>query len=117
MSTDYTRRDANGRPVSDAEYDSTTRPVYAAETPRHDVVAREKERFGGMKFGAAFFGWLTAIGTVVLLTAVVGAVGAALGISWATRVKEAADAASQAPQPPSIIASIAIAVGLFAAYL
>jgi hypothetical protein len=117
MSTDYTRRDADGRPVSDAENDSTTRPVYAADTPRRDVVAREKERFGGMKFGAAFFGWLTAIGTVVLLTAVVGAIGAALGISSGTTVEEAADAASQDPQTTSVIGAIALAIVLFVAYL
>ena len=24
---------------------------------RREVVARQKEEFGGMKFGAAFFGW------------------------------------------------------------
>ena len=118
MSTDYPRHDATGRPVSDAEYDSTTAPVYAYETPRHDdVIAREKARFGGMKFGSAFFGWLTAIGTVVLLTAVVTAIGAALGIGTGTTVEEAADAAAGDPATFSIIGAVAIAVVLFVAYL
>src|SRR5690242_19419017 len=31
------------------------------------VLARQKERFGGMKAGSAFFGWLTATGTTVTL--------------------------------------------------
>src|SRR5918998_4055266 len=48
---------------------------------RREVVAREKERFGGMKFGACFFGWLTATGMAVLLTALLAAAGAGLGIA------------------------------------
>ena len=117
MTTDDPRRDTAARQVSDAEYDSKTAPVYASQTPRHEVVAREKERFGGMKFGSAFFGWLTAIGTVLLLTAVVGAVGAALGMGTGTTVEEAADAASQDIQTTGVIGAIAIAVVLFVAYL
>src|SRR6187431_3027333 len=80
------------------------------DSPRHDiVVAREKERFGGMKFGSAFFGWLTAIGTVVLLTAVVGAIGAALGIGTGTTAEDAGTF--------TIVGAVAIAVVLFVAYL
>ncbi|GAA1839969.1 hypothetical protein ACFFOM_06230 [Microlunatus capsulatus] len=44
-----------------------------------ELVARQKEQFGGMKFGCSFFGWLTATGTAVLLTALLAAIGAALG--------------------------------------
>jgi hypothetical protein len=40
---------------------------------------REKEHFGGMRFGSAFFGWLTATGLFVILTAVAGAVAALFG--------------------------------------
>jgi hypothetical protein len=46
---------------------------------RRDVAAREREAFGGVKVGAAFFGWLTAFGTAVILTAILAATGAALG--------------------------------------
>ena len=45
------------------------------------VVARQKERFGGMKFGATFFGWLAAAGAGVLLTALLASLGAAIGLS------------------------------------
>lgn len=57
--------------------------AHAANTPynRQDVVAREKERFGGMKFGACFFGWLTATGMAVLLTGLLAAAGAGLGLA------------------------------------
>jgi len=50
--------------------------------PQHsDVVGRQKEAFGGMKFGSCFFGWLTASGTAVLLAALVTGIGTALGFS------------------------------------
>jgi hypothetical protein len=48
---------------------------------RQEVVARQRERFGGMKFGACFFGWLTATGMAVLLTALLAAAGAGLGLA------------------------------------
>lgn len=44
---------------------------------RETVVAREEERFGGIKIGAAFFGWLTATAMAVLLAALVTAAGKA----------------------------------------
>ena len=48
------------------------------DTSRRGVVEREKATFGGVKIGSAFFGWLTAIGTTVLLSALATALGAAL---------------------------------------
>jgi hypothetical protein len=48
---------------------------------RSEVVARQRERFGGMKFGACFFGWLTATGMAVLLTALLAAAGTGLGLA------------------------------------
>src|SRR3954451_23122119 len=34
---------------------------------REAVVERQKERYGGIKWGSAFFGWLTATGNALLL--------------------------------------------------
>ena len=59
---------------------------------RRDVVAREKEAFGGIKIVCAFFGWLTATGMTVLLTALVAATGAGIGL--ASDASDVADAAS-----------------------
>ena len=80
MSTNNpSRRDDDAtrvNPVHDTRSDAT------ATTPRaerHEVVGRQKEQFGGMKFGSAFFGWLTATGTAVILTALLAAVAAAVG--------------------------------------
>ena len=39
---------------------------------RDDVVAHQRERFGGVKIGSAFFGWLAATGMTVILTALCG---------------------------------------------
>jgi hypothetical protein len=61
-----------------------TDPVVADETTtldRREVVGRQKDAFGGMKFGSCFFGWLTASGAAVLLIALVTGVGAALGLT------------------------------------
>ena len=43
--------------------------------------ARQREEFGGVNWGAAFFGWLVAIGVAVLLTAFLSAAGAAIGLT------------------------------------
>lgn len=49
-------------------------------------VARQREAFGGMKLGAAFFGFLAAAGMAVLLTALAVAAGAAVGVGVDTEV-------------------------------
>jgi hypothetical protein len=43
---------------------------------RDRVLQREKSEFSGMHFWLAFFGWLTATGMVVVLLALVAAIGA-----------------------------------------
>jgi hypothetical protein len=42
---------------------------------------RQRDEFGGVNWGAAFFGWIVAIGIGVLLTAIVSAAGAAIGLT------------------------------------
>ncbi|MEA2449354.1 MAG: hypothetical protein QOG63_1286 [Thermoleophilaceae bacterium] len=46
-----------------------------------DARLRQRDEYGGFNLGAAFFGWLVAIGMGVLLTAFVGAAGAAIGLT------------------------------------
>lgn len=65
-------------PVTAAQPSSV--PVEERATLREEVVERERRRFGGFKFGSAFFGWLTATGTGVILTALLAAAGTALGL-------------------------------------
>jgi heme/copper-type cytochrome/quinol oxidase subunit 2 len=90
-----------------------------ASTPksrRNDVVAAEKEQFGGIKFGSAFFGWLTAIGLTVILSALATAIGVGIGASNSSSANEAADQAQQNAQTIGIVSGIVLAVILFIAY-
>lgn len=50
---------------------------------RAPAVDRERQRdeFGGFNIGAAFFGWLVALGMAALLTAILSAAGAAIGLT------------------------------------
>jgi hypothetical protein len=50
------------------------------------VVARQQERFGGIKAGSAFFGWLTVAGMSVLLIALLAAAGVVVGVATRTTV-------------------------------
>lgn len=42
---------------------------------------RQREEFGGINWGAAFFGWLVAVGIGALLTALLSAAGTAIALS------------------------------------
>ncbi|MDQ1138240.1 amino acid transporter [Microbacterium sp. SORGH_AS 1204] len=95
---------------------SAARATDPDHTLRHDVVAREKEEFGGFKFGSAFFGWLTATGLTVLLTALAAAIGAAIGLSQTGSVDDAADAATRNADGVGIAGAIVIALVLLVAY-
>ena len=87
---------------------------YIPVTPdRREVVARQKEEFGGMKFGAAFFGWLAATGMAVLLTAIVAAAGTALG--YTTNVNTTNPTAGEV-QTVGIAGGIALLAIIFVAY-
>lgn len=77
-------------------------------TDRDNVRAREKEAFGGIKIGSAFFGWLTTIGATVLLVAVVTAVAAGIGIDTSVSTQDL--------RGVGIAAAIALLVILFLAY-
>jgi hypothetical protein len=54
--------------------------------------ARQRDEFGGINWGASFFGWLVAIGVAVLLTALLAAAGAAVGLTATTESEATANA-------------------------
>lgn len=90
-----------------------------ASTPkkrRNDVVAAEKERFGGIKFGSAFFGWLTAIGLTVILSAIATAIGVGIGAANTSTADDAANQATQNAETIGIVSAIVLAIILFVAY-
>jgi hypothetical protein len=59
------------------------------ETRRRVDVRRQRDEYGGINWGAAFFGWLVAVGIGALLTAFVSAAGAAVAISEIESATEA----------------------------
>lgn len=86
------------------------------DTRRDAVLHREQEKHGGVKVGSAFFGWLTATGTAVLLTALLSAAGTAVGIATDTGAGEAVAGAATDPQTVGIVGGVALLVILFVAY-
>ena len=117
-SNEETPRDRHqpGAARFDSSSSSAAVPIDSEHTLRHDVVSREKEEFGGFKFGSAFFGWLTATGLTVLLTALAAAIGAAIGLSQTGSVDDTADAAAQNADSVGIVGVIVIAVVLLVSY-
>ena len=75
---------------------------------RHEA----RERFGGLNWGAAFFGWLTALGMAAILTAVLSAAGAAIGITEGS----AATAAEDNAETVSIVGGALLLIVLAIAY-
>jgi amino acid transporter len=68
---------------ADTEVNTEVDPRDEQETFHEDRLTLGHEaarrKFGGVNKGAAFFGWLVAIGVAILLSGIVGAVAAALG--------------------------------------
>lgn len=57
---------------------------YAASTKERvedELQTRRHEEYGGLKFGAAFFGWLVATGISVVLTTIVASAGVAIALT------------------------------------
>src|SRR5687768_6260161 len=74
---------------------TTRRNGAPAPSPR-DVHARQRDEYGGINWGAAFFGWLVAIGVAALLTAILSAAGAAIGLTESSPSQAGSQAESNA---------------------
>lgn len=83
---------------------------------RRDIVDREKEQHGGLKMGSAFFGWLTATGMAILLTAFAAAAGTAVGVATDTTLGEAAGTTTQQADTIGWVGGATLLVILFVAY-
>jgi hypothetical protein len=105
---DYTPGNEPNRP-------DTARPDDPAFATREMAAAREREAFGGIKIGSAFFGWLAATGMAVLLTALVAAAGTAVGLATNADVNAAVGRAAS-NQTVGIAGIIILLVILFASY-
>jgi hypothetical protein len=74
---------------------------------------RQRDEFGGLQWGSAFFGWLVAVGIAALLTAVLSAAGAAVGL---TQGASAQDATSNADTVGIVGGIVLLAILLIAYY-
>src|SRR5829696_2553461 len=81
-----TRPDVDGDGVADGRERTgvADRPVAGAPATREtvrDMRARQRAEYGGLNWGAAFFGWLVAVGMAAILLGLLSAAGAAFGLS------------------------------------
>ena len=105
----FTRDPGDDTSDSDAVRDIRTRQR-GAEAARH-MRARQREEFGGINWGSAFFGWLVSVGMAAILLGLLSAAGAAFGLS------EVSDAeAEQNAETIGIIGGILLIVVLGVAY-
>jgi hypothetical protein len=78
------------RPAATAEREAPKRRSAAPNLD--DVRRRQREEYGGLSWGSAFFGWLVAVGLAVLLIALLSAAGAAVGLTQASGAEAAGSA-------------------------
>jgi amino acid transporter len=68
------------RPARTTGATTATRTGITHERLR-DVRARQRDEYGGINWGAAFFGWLVAVGLGVILIGLIAGAGAAIGLT------------------------------------
>ena len=90
------------------ETDSGSTPV----GEHHDDHARDK--FGGLNWGACFFGWLVAVALAILLTSIVGAIASAVGSNAEITQSEAEREAGTIGIAAAIILLVVLLVGYYA---
>ena len=86
---------------------------------RASVVERQELRYGGIRFGAAFFGWMAAAGVAIFLLALLTATGVAFGLAnntTAADINNQAAAQTGTAKTIGLIGAIALLVVLFVAY-
>ncbi len=86
---------------------------------RESVTAREKDRYGGVKIGSAFFGFMTAIGIAALLTTLLAGTGVAIGLAnhtTAADINNQAASATGTAKTVGLVGAILLLVVLAVAY-
>lgn len=116
MSSSATGQDTTPTPTHPEPVEARTPFARDSARDRQNVMKREKDEFGGVKVGLAFFGWLTATGTAVLLTAFLGAAGIALGVATNLDAGNATTKAAEDPRTVGIAGGIVLLIVLFGSY-
>lgn len=76
--------------------------------------ARARDKFGGLNAGAAFFGWIVAIGVAVLLAGIVGAVLAGLDSTVEVTQSEAERVAGTIGLSTAVVLLVVLAIAYYA---
>src|SRR4051812_448665 len=108
--------DAPPPPADTGATATTTRRARTADDAvvlDREARLRQRDEFGGINWGAVFFGWIVAIGLGVLLTAIVSAAGAAIGL---TNNVNAGDAKANADTIGIVGGALLIAIALISYY-
>src|SRR3954465_623610 len=79
-----TGRRAATRGVENGRASATRESAPPAREQVKQMQQRQRDEFGGLHWGCAFFGWLVAVGIATLLTALLSAAGAAVGLTQAS---------------------------------
>ena len=103
--------------ATDPSQSSAETGAHSTRGQARDAVDAQHDRFGGIKWGAAFFGWLSANGLAVLLLAILSAAGVAFGLSQVSNADQAAQQATAQAGTIGLTGGIALLVVLFLAYL
>jgi hypothetical protein len=101
------------RPVERTNGATVRRQAPIDRDQMHAVRARQREEFGGINWGAAFFGWLVAVGLGALLIGLLAATGAAVGLTELSE-SEAAGNAAEIGVGGAIALLAALAIAYFA---
>ena len=93
------------------EQERTREPVSGPATASALEVARarQREQFGGINWGASFFGWLVTIGVATLLTALLASAGASIGLT-------VTEDAVRSTEEIGLLGGIALLAALIVAY-
>jgi hypothetical protein len=100
------------RPVAHGN-GTKVRPAPLDPGHMHAIRARQREEFGGINWGAAFFGWLVAVGLGALLVGLLAAAGTAVGLTELSEA-EATGNATEIGLGGAIALLAALAVAYFA---
>ncbi len=95
---------------------ATTADTATSGTPYGRPVddSEARDRFGGINWGAAFFGWLVAVALTILLTSIAGAVAAAVSDSANLTQTEAERQAGTIGIGAGVVLLVVLAIGYYA---
>jgi len=91
-----------------------TTPQRRTDEREDRLEAARRDEFGGVNWGAAFFGWLVAIALSILLTGIFGAIAAGIGSNTSVTQTQAERSAGTIATATAIALLVILMIGYFA---